>query len=200
MTETTEVNKGGRPSLFSEELAERIAERLASGQTFKQITDDPAMPSLRTVMRWAREKEGFGKMLLNARDAQVETLVGIMWEEALKADDNTVQSARLRVNVVQWLLSRYAPKQFSERVIAELAKLPEPVKQKEPDIDPNLLSYEERELYLQLVDVAKRRRENLMLEHVDAEEIEEEEGEIIEYEYESEAGTADAGSSDTEGR
>ena len=154
-------------------------------------------------MRWAREKEGFGKTLLHARDAQIETLVGIMWEEAFFAEEDKVQSARLRVNLVQWLLSRYAPKRFSERVLAEMAKLPEPVKEKEPDIDPSLLNYEERELYLQLVEVARRRKEGLLLEHSGAEEteeVEEEEGEIIEYEYESDEGTADAGPRDTEGR
>lgn len=165
MTEHTERSKGGRPSLYSDAVVEEIAERLSAGQTFKQITDDPNMPSLRTVMQWAADKPGFRTILTRARAAQVESLLGIMWEEALKADTENVRVADLRVKTIQWLLARYDPRKYSERVLAELAKVPEPVAAPEPDIDPKLLSYEERELYLQLQETARRRKEAMLIEH-----------------------------------
>lgn len=165
MTKRIEGAKRGRPSLYSQELAEKIATMLSEGMTLKQITDKPEMPAMRTVTDWALEKPDFRLILMRARAAQVETLAGMMWEEALGADEDSVRTAQLRINTIQWLLARYDPKRFSERVLAEMAKIPEPVKEPEPEVDTAYLTFEERETFKQLIMLANARKNGTLIEH-----------------------------------
>jgi hypothetical protein len=44
--------KRGRPSTYSFERAEFICERLAYGESLRQICSDESMPSRRTVFQW----------------------------------------------------------------------------------------------------------------------------------------------------
>ena len=164
MTKAIEGAVKGRPSLYTDKLAEEIAEKVANGATIKEAIAGPNMPSMRTVMQWAAEKPHFRTILLRAREAQVESLVGMMWEEALNADDGNIRTAQLRVNTIQWLLARYSPKKFSERVLAEIAKQPEPPVEKTPPIDWDYLTSDERETLLQLTQLAEHRRESVLTE------------------------------------
>lgn len=178
MTKRKEGAKKGRPSLYSEEMANKIANRLAEGKTLAEICRMNDTPALMTVLQWQREKPDFHSLIARAREAQTETWADQILQEALKADDSTVKTAQLRINTMQWMMARMYPKKFSERVLAEMAKIPEPVKEPEPVLDPKYLNYEERELYLQLEEAGRRRRESLLIEHEpqpQEEELEEEE-------------------------
>jgi hypothetical protein len=42
----------GRPSIYSDEIAAVICERLANGETLRQICKDSALPDRVTVNRW----------------------------------------------------------------------------------------------------------------------------------------------------
>lgn len=165
MTKPKEGAKKGRPSKYTPAVVEEIADRLAQGQTLKQITDDPNMPALMTVLEWQREKPDFHSILARARMAQVESMVGIMWEEALSADADSVRVADLRIKTLQWLLARYDPKRYSERVLAEVAKLPEPMKDVTPEVDTTHMTYEERENLRQLILAAERRKKAALIEY-----------------------------------
>lgn len=169
MTKPKEGAKKGRPSLYSQEMAEKIADMLAEGMTLKQITDKPEMPAIRTVTGWALEKPDFRLILMRARAAQVETLVGMMWEQALSADEDSVRTAQLRIGTIQWLLARYDPKRYSERVLAEIAKQPEPIKDVTPEVDTTHMTYEERETLRQLILAAERRKNAAVIEYKEAE-------------------------------
>jgi Bacteriophage Sf6, terminase small subunit-like len=59
----------GRPSIFSPELADRLCERLADGETLRAICRDEGMPDERTVRRWALDDlEGFSTQYARARE------------------------------------------------------------------------------------------------------------------------------------
>ncbi|HHA1412828.1 MULTISPECIES: hypothetical protein [Enterobacter cloacae complex] len=47
-----EENKIGRPSDYSEELAESIRLRLAEGESLRSVCRDDGMPCKQTVLRW----------------------------------------------------------------------------------------------------------------------------------------------------
>ncbi len=66
-------NVGGRPSIFTDELAIKICERFASGETLSQITDCKDMPTWVTVWDWLnpnspRFKETFSNNFQCARE------------------------------------------------------------------------------------------------------------------------------------
>lgn len=51
-------NKGGRPSVYTAEIAQRVAERLADGKTLTAICKaDPNLPHASTIRRWALDAD-----------------------------------------------------------------------------------------------------------------------------------------------
>lgn len=66
----------GRPTLFTQALADEIAERLANGETMKSICADEHMPSPSTVFRWELAMPEFGALVTRAREAGAYAIVG----------------------------------------------------------------------------------------------------------------------------
>ncbi len=52
MTDTDSKSKGGRPSIFSDDLASTICQRIAEGETLVAISKDASSPSYRAVLNW----------------------------------------------------------------------------------------------------------------------------------------------------
>ncbi len=48
-------HKGGRPSIYSPELAQEICARIAGGETLKGICEDDDMPCARAVLYWLHD-------------------------------------------------------------------------------------------------------------------------------------------------
>jgi hypothetical protein len=127
----------GRPSLYTPELAARICDRIASGESLRQVCRDEAMPCTSTVLKWAREIEEFSQQYAKARDALLEH-----WAEEITeiADDGSndwistndpenpgyrmngehINRSRLRVDTRKWLLSKLAAKKYGDRIATEL--------------------------------------------------------------------------------
>lgn len=125
--------KRGRPSKFTKELASRICERLAAGESLRAVCRDEGMPAAQTVLRWAA-KEPFSEQYARAR----EIGYAHMAEELLEiADDGTndyvererengtkhvvfdaehVQRSKLRVDTRKWLLSKCLPKVYGDKI------------------------------------------------------------------------------------
>lgn len=140
MTENTEGTKGkaGRPSAYSDELADIICARMSEGQSMRTICKDDDMPSLSMVFRWLGDEryERFREQYTRARelraDAMFEEMIdtaraeretnqvtiretekGIMRDE--KTMDN-VPRASLLVDTLKWTLSRMNPKKYGDKL------------------------------------------------------------------------------------
>lgn len=105
----------GRPSDYTQELADRICEQLAEGKSLRTICRAEDMPEARTVFRWLRIHEEFCQQYTRAKeesaDAHSEDMLDI-------ADDATedVQRSRLRVDTRKWLASKLKPKKYGDKV------------------------------------------------------------------------------------
>lgn len=130
--------KIGRPSIFTLELAAQICQRIAEGESLREVCRDESMPSTSTVMRWARDNEVFREQYAKAREDLLEH-----WAEEIMeiADDGSndwiqrnekdnpgyasngehINRSRLRVDTRKWLLSKLAAKKYGDRVSAELS-------------------------------------------------------------------------------
>lgn len=126
----------GRPSLYTEELAARICERLALGETLRAICRDDGMPSHTTVLDWTKSNEAFSDQYARSREAGY----GLMADELLEiADDgrndtylideetgargvdhDVIARSRLRVDTRKWLLSKALPKVYGDRQTHEV--------------------------------------------------------------------------------
>lgn len=128
----------GRPTIYTEEIANTICERLIEGQTIRQIAEDEAMPSKRTITRWATEpKHPFWPLYVRAREAQcigmAEEILEISddgsndWMERTGKDGEIswqlngehVQRSKLRVDTRKWVLSKVLPRVYGDKITAE---------------------------------------------------------------------------------
>lgn len=138
-----EENKGGRPSIFTQEIADKICEEIAtSSKSLKTICGEEGMPSVRTVLSWLSQgdkeesKPEFKEFLhqyARAREEQADFLA----EEILEiADDGSndlmtitkgdasyetenkevTNRSKLRVEARKWIASKLKPKKYSDKV------------------------------------------------------------------------------------
>jgi|SRR5690349_8869255 len=122
----------GRPTLYSQDLADAICERLADGESLRAICSDDGMPNRATVFRWLGADEAFRDQYARAREEQAETLadeiVSIADEGDTKSliggDDETivvydataVSRNRLRIDARKWVASKLKPKKYGDKV------------------------------------------------------------------------------------
>jgi hypothetical protein len=76
----------GRPTLFNQDLASEIAERIADGETLKSVCSDEHMPNRSTVFRWEAQDKAFCDLLARAREAGAHAIID---EGREIADDGT---------------------------------------------------------------------------------------------------------------
>lgn len=125
--------KPGRPSIYSQELADRICSELASGKSMRTVCKPDDMPSMDTIFRWIREKpefsEHYAKAKAEAADALVEEMIDIAdsgtndWMEnhdpdnpGYRANGEHIQRSRLRVETRKWIAAKLKPKKYGEKL------------------------------------------------------------------------------------
>ncbi|MER1940494.1 hypothetical protein ABS755_07270 [Castellaniella sp. FW104-16D08] len=128
----------GRRSAYTTELAAKICERLAAGESLRSICRDDDMPADSTVRLWvADDVEGFSAQYARARDTGLDTMADSMldiaddgsndWVESNDPDNpgyrlngENVQRSKLRVDARKWYLSKLAPKKYGDKTSMEL--------------------------------------------------------------------------------
>jgi hypothetical protein len=125
----------GRPSIYTQELADEICRRLADGETLRAICRDDHMPGDRTVREWALDNlNGFSTQYERARligyFGMADDIVEIADDGsndtykdehgAYKVDQEAISRSRLRVDTRKWLLSKALPKIFGDKLTADI--------------------------------------------------------------------------------
>jgi len=131
--QTKKVTTMGRPSLYTEELANEICVRLGLGESLRKICLDERIPSIATVMSWLTKKPDFLEQYTRAREIQAETqfdeLIDIVDQPPelnhvvdkngelveVKFDSSYVAWMKLRVDTRKWTAARMAPKKYGEQ-------------------------------------------------------------------------------------
>lgn len=113
----------GRPSKYTEELAEEICERLAAGESLVGICEDAHMPAETSVRRWhIADTDGFASRYAHARELQA-----MRWADEIMAiadaephlDDKgkqDTQHQRLKFDARRWMLSKVLPKVYGDKL------------------------------------------------------------------------------------
>ena len=126
--------KLGRPTKYSQALADDVCERLANGESMRSVCRDDSMPAMTTLFRWLREIEAFQQQYTRAKeesaDALFEDLLDIAddstndymmkksksGEEYESVNPESIARSRLRVDTRKWALSKLKPKKYGERI------------------------------------------------------------------------------------
>ncbi|MGM5033515.1 terminase small subunit protein [Tardiphaga sp. 803_E3_N1_3] len=124
-----------RPSLYTHEVAQTIVERLASGQTLREVCRDDALPAESTIRLWVLEdREGFARRYSQARELGYHSMADEVLEIADDGTNDWIQRrkesgeteavidhehlgrSRLRFDARRWLLSKALPKIYGDRL------------------------------------------------------------------------------------
>lgn len=109
----------GRPTIFTDALADEICERIMDGESLRSICADEHMPGRTTVHRWMADVAGFSTRCARAREIQADTLFDDMQNVADEGNPEDVQRAKLRVSTMQWRASKLSPKKYGDRQTIE---------------------------------------------------------------------------------
>jgi hypothetical protein len=111
----------GRPSAYSEELADHICNQLLEGRSMRHICEnDEGMPHRSTVLRWMSENEAFATKCARARMLQADIMDDRILEVADACTPDTAQADRVKIAAYQWRASKLAPKKYGDRTELEL--------------------------------------------------------------------------------
>jgi hypothetical protein len=105
----------GRPSKFSQDLADRICLRLSDGDSLRKICESEEMPSKTAVMRWLNSNPEFRDHYREAREMQADVWFDEQVDIADEATPETAIVAKLRIWARQWVMGRINAKKYGDK-------------------------------------------------------------------------------------
>jgi hypothetical protein len=122
---STEPKNIGRPSGYTDEIAEKILDRISEGEMLTKICQEDGMPPRKTVYTWMRARAAFKAAYATAREEWAEFYEEKVLEIAFNdrgdifiengkavADHARVQRARLQVDTLKWFMMKWAPRRY----------------------------------------------------------------------------------------
>lgn len=108
----------GRPTIYSDEIAGKICNRLMEGESLVSICEDKDLPSTSTVYNWLNDLPEFVDKYTRAREVQAERYA----DEIVKLSDNnegdiksrglTIERNKLQIETRKWVASKLLPKKY----------------------------------------------------------------------------------------
>jgi len=119
---------GGRPTIYTEELGDKICKRIADGESLKKIGEDNKMPDRSTLHDWILNREQFSHKYEKAVNVRTENMADDL-NDIADNKDGEVQRDRLRVDTRKWYLSKIVPKKYGDKLdlTSKGEKLPTPI-------------------------------------------------------------------------
>ena len=127
----------GRPSEFTQDIADAICERIADGESLRRICSGDGMPNKSTVFRWLMEREEFATKYARAREFQADgmadeltdiadtPLLGVKTKTNEKGEVETtegdmIEHRKLQISTRQWIAEKLKPKKYGQFKAVEL--------------------------------------------------------------------------------
>lgn len=105
----------GRPSSYTDAIAEEICDRLINGESMRSICRDEHMPDRATILRWLDANEEFAARYARARTMQADFMDDLILDTANATTSETAAADRVKIAAYQWRASKLAPKKYGER-------------------------------------------------------------------------------------
>lgn len=105
----------GRPTSYTPEVGEKIAERLSKGEPLARICDDAAMPAYSTARKWEKDSEEFSALSAQARANGTHFIA----DDCLRiADDPEIdpQHKRIMVDTRLRLIGKWNAKAYGDKL------------------------------------------------------------------------------------
>lgn len=129
----------GRPSTYTQEIADRICEAIAQGDSVAKIGETEGMPDARTIFRWLASNAGgseedpasFRQQYVRARASRADARFERLDEIMQKVEDGKLDpaAARVMMDAIKWQSGKENAKRYGDKVQladADGEKLPAP--------------------------------------------------------------------------
>lgn len=154
--------KAGRPSIYSQELADKICELMVEGHDMQAICEMEGMPSRATVWRWQTSRPEFDAQCARAREALADFELYRLKQLAESCNEENVNATRVKLNHFQWRLMKIAPRLYGDRTRTEVTgDNGGPIKvESKQTIDPRDLDESQREALEAVIQAALKKGSN----------------------------------------
>lgn len=98
------MGETGRPSEYTEDIANSIFEELSTGRSLRQICSSSDMPCIKTIYNWIDNRDGFLQQYTRAREQQAEYFAQDIVNIADTEEDP--QRAKIRIDARKWVASK----------------------------------------------------------------------------------------------
>lgn len=106
----------GRPSLYSDELVDRICEWISEGKSLRSFCRIEGNPGFQTVLDWLNDddKVYFRSKYARAREIQAEVMADELLEIAddTKPDQLKLAHDKMKIETRQWIAAKLLPKKY----------------------------------------------------------------------------------------
>ena len=110
---------GGRPTSYTEEMGNRICDKLTEGVSLRRLCMQEDFPAASTVYVWLDRFPEFAEKYTRAREAATEDML----EEIFEIADNPeidVQDKRVRIDTRKWAMGKLKPKKYGDKQTVEV--------------------------------------------------------------------------------
>lgn len=147
----------GRPSSYSEEVADAICERMINGESLVKICLDDKMPSRAAVYRWFDARPDFEARCARAREGLAEARVDEIEDLADATTEANAHSMKVKISTKQWVAMKMAPRIYGDRTRTEVTgENGGPIQVKAVTIDARALDPDAREAFKQALFAARK--------------------------------------------
>ena len=104
----------GRPSTYTEEMGNRICDKLTEGVSLRKLCMQKEFPTASTVYVWLDRFPDFAERYARAREAATEDML----EDLLEIADNEnidPNDKRVRIDTRKWVMGRLKPKKYGDK-------------------------------------------------------------------------------------
>lgn len=122
----------GRPTLYTDELADKICMAVALGASVREIGDDDSMPAAPTIWGWIALRPDFSLKWDRAKRAQMAFFSENILEIADDGTNDTIETekgdipnrewierSKLRVETRKWVMSKFDRRKFGDKTEVE---------------------------------------------------------------------------------
>lgn len=106
----------GRPSLYSNELVDRICEWISEGKSLRSFCRIEGNPGFQTVLDWLNDDDKlyFRSKYARAREIQAEIMADELLEIAddTKPDQLKLAHDKMKIETRQWIAAKLLPKKY----------------------------------------------------------------------------------------
>ena len=126
----------GRPTLYTEDLADMICGALLEGESMRKICERADMPDRRTVLRWMEKDPAFATKCARARELQADLMDDMILDTANSTTAENAFANKVKIAAYQWRAAKLQPRKYGDSSTLEVTGGANPLKMIVEFVDP----------------------------------------------------------------